>query len=84
MGHHILTAKELGEREGKLLKLADVPAYILKISGVLVKVRVIYDWIHKGKKRYTGHKLKLRATQRCGIWFTTEGWVQKFLRELNE
>ena len=84
MGHHILNAKELGEREGKLLKIVDVPAYIHKVSGVLVKNRVVYTWIHKGKRRYTNHLLKLRATQRCGIWFTTEGWVDKFLRGLNE
>jgi len=84
MGHHILTAKELGEREGKLLKIADVPAYIHKVSGVLVKVRAVYVWTKKGKRRYTGHMLKLRSTLRCGIKFTTEGWVDKFLRGLNE
>lgn len=84
MGHHILTAKELAEREGKLLRIADVPNYILRVSGVSVKKRTIYTWIHKGKPRYTGHMLKLRATQRCGIWFTTEGWVDKFLKGLNE
>ncbi len=84
MGHHILTAKELAEREGRLLKMCDVPAYIHKVSGVLVKNRVIYTWTHKGKRRYTGHMLKLRSTLRCGIRFTTEGWVDEFLRGLNE
>jgi len=82
--HHILTAKELAEREGKLLRLADVPAYIHKVSGVRPGLSAIYVWVKKGKRRYTGHLLKLKATQRCGVWFTTEGWVQKFLRGLNE
>ncbi len=80
----VLSAKDLAEREGKLLRLSAVPAYIHKISGVLPCLSAVYQWVKKGRRRYTGHRLKLRATKRCDIWFTTEGWVQKFLKELNE
>lgn len=81
---HVLTAKELAEKEGKLLKLSDVPNYIHKISGVRPSRRAVYDWTRKGRRRYTGHIVKLRVTKRTGWWFTTEGWVQDFLRKLNE
>ena len=74
---------DIEKKEGRFLRLSNVPAYILKISGVVVKRRVINDWVNKGKRCYTGRLIKLRAINSCGLWLTTTVWVEEFLRKLN-
>ena len=79
----VLSNTDIEERDGKLLRLSDVPAYIHKLTGVLPSKRVIPNWVKKGKKSYTGRKIKLKAIRSCGLWLTTERWVEDFLKRLN-
>jgi len=81
----VLSITEIEERDGKLLRFTDVPAYILKISGVKVGRDAVYTWaVRKGKRSYTGRLVKLRCIRSCGLWLTTERWVEEFLRKLNK
>lgn len=81
----VLSITEIEERDGKLLRFRDVPAYILKISGVKVGKDAVYTWaVRKGRKSYSGRMVKLRAIRSCGLWLTTTVWVEEFLRKLNK
>lgn len=79
----VLSTTDIEAKDGKLLRFADVPAYIHKLSGVRPRKWTIYGWHKKGKKAYCGRMIKLRAIRSCGLYLTTERWIENFLRKLN-
>ena len=67
-----------------LLKIVDVPNYILKQTGIRRSVWIVYHWIKVGRRSYSGHNTKLKTETFCGQLFTRESWVMEFLRKLEE
>ena len=72
------------EPDKELLKIADVPSFILKQTGVRRSVWIVYHWIKKGRRSYSGHNTKLKTVNWCGQIFTRQSWVMDFLRKLEE
>jgi len=68
----------------ELLKIVDVPDFILKQTGVQRSVWIVYHWIKKGRRSYSGHNTKLRVHTFCGQIFTRQSWVMEFLHKLEE
>lgn len=66
------------------LKIVDVPGFILKQTGVRRGVWIVYHWIKKGRRSYSGHNTKLKTEIFCGQIFTRETWVMNFLRKLED
>lgn len=66
------------------LKIVDVPNFILKQTGVRRSVWIIYHWIKKGRRSYSGHNTKLKTEKFCGQIFTRESWVMAFLKKLED
>ena len=62
-----------------LMRLDEVSALILELTGVLRCRATIYNYVRKGRKGYTGENVKLKSTKRLGILFTTEAWVEEFI-----
>lgn len=67
-----------------LLKIVDVPSFILKQTGVRRSVWIIYHWIKKGRRSYSGRNTKLKTEKHCCQIFTRECYVMDFLRRLEE
>ena len=67
-----------------LLKIVDVPGFILKQTGVRRGVWIVYHWIKKGRRSYSGHNVKLKTEKYCCQIFTREFYVMDFLRKLEE
>ena len=67
-----------------LLKIKDVPNFILSQTGVQRHVWCIYHWIKVGRRSYSNHLIKLKTHTFCGQIFTTKSYVMEFLRKLEE
>ncbi len=65
-----------------LIRLDDVQAIIVKLTGVTRCRATIYNWVLKGRKGYTGENVKLKSAKRLGTFFTTEAWVQEFIERI--
>ncbi|GAH11123.1 unnamed protein product [marine sediment metagenome] len=68
----------------ELLKIKDVPGFILKQTGIRRGMWIVYHWIKKGRRSYSGHNTKLKVHTYCGQIFTRQSWVMEFLRKLEE
>jgi hypothetical protein len=66
----------------QLLRLAEVPKLLKKLSGLDRNRKTIYNWANKGKTNYSGEHIVLRTISKAGVKFTTRAWVNKFLVEL--
>ena len=64
------------------IKLNDVPKLILELTGVTRVRATIYNWVWKGRLNYAGDMIKLKASRRLGIHYTTKAWVLKFIEEI--
>jgi len=65
-----------------LIRLDDVQALILRLTGITRCRATIYNYIRKGRKGYTGENVKLKSARRLGMHFTTEAWVLEFIKEI--
>lgn len=72
------------EPDKELLKIVDVPNFILMKTGVRRHVWCIYHWIKVGRRSYSNHLVKLRTVKYCGQLFTRQPWVMNFLRKIEE
>ena len=66
-----------------LIKMRDIPALILEMTGTTRTRAAIYMWIRKGIRGYDGGKVKLKTTKRIGHIYTTKKWVEEFLRSID-
>ena len=66
-----------------LIKMRDIPALVLEMTGVTRTQAAIYMWIRKGLKTYEGPKVKLKTTKRLGHLYTTREWMEEFLRRID-
>ncbi len=62
-----------------LIRLEDVQALILKLTGISRCRATIYNWVRNGRKGYTNDNVKLKSAKRLGTLYTTEAWVQEFI-----
>ena len=65
-----------------LIRLEDVQALILKLTGITRCRATIYNYIRNGRKGYTGENVKLKSARRMGVFFTTEAWVKEFIEKI--
>lgn len=65
-----------------LIRLEDVQALILRLTGQVRCRATVYNWAVKGRKGYVGENIKLKTTRRLGVFFTTEAWVKEFIEEI--
>ncbi len=66
-----------------LIKIRDVPALILKMTGCTRTQATVYMWTRKGIRAYDGSTAKLKVTKRLGHLYTTKKWVEEFLRSID-
>ena len=66
-----------------LIKMRDIPALVLEMTGVTRTQAAIYMWVRKGLKTYDGTKMKLKMTKRLGHLYTTRVWMEEFLRRID-
>lgn len=69
-------------RKEELIRIADIPELLLKLTGVTRTRQTVYEWIHHGRRTYDGRLIVLKTTKRLGRLFTTKQWLEKFVKEL--
>ena len=65
-----------------LIRLEDVSALIVRLTGVRRCRATVYNYVRKGRKSYTGENVKLKSAKRMGTYFTTEAWVKEFIERI--
>ena len=65
-----------------LIRLDDVPALLVKLTGQTRSRATIYNWATKGRYGCIGDKIKLKITRHLGRFLTTEEWVMDFVRKI--
>ena len=72
-------------KEVKLLKLVEVPAIVLKMTGLTVSRQTVYNWASIGRRlRGTQDHVHLKVMRKIGQLFTTEKLIHNFLIEIGE
>lgn len=66
-----------------LIKMRDIPALILEMTGATRTRASVYVWMKKGIRAYDGSTIKLKSTKRLGHLYTTKAWVEDFLRGID-
>lgn len=66
------------------LIIADVPAYLLSIHGVTVKVWTVHRYTTHGKRSYSNKVVKLRYERILRKKYTRKSWVHEFILELEK
>ena len=69
-------------KNADLIKPEAVCQLLLELSGVTRCRATVYSWIKKGRINCTGQMIKLKATKRLGMYYTTREWVKDFIREI--
>ena len=69
-------------KQCEIIKVRDVPAVVLALTGVSVTPATAYRWVSVGRRNYAGGTSKLRTTRRAGHPYTCKIWIEDFLREL--
>lgn len=68
----------------KWLRLKDAQKYIKQKTNLNISVSRLRNWITQGVVNYSGFKILLRAKKRFGQWFTTNEWIDEFIKEQSE
>jgi len=66
------------------IRLSEVPALIKKLTGVKKSRKTVYNWAYTGRLNYSGEVTILKTEMKAGTKYTTKGWVQKFLADLEK
>ncbi len=69
-------------KNSDLMRLVDVPAMLLELTGTSRNRATIYNWATKGRHSHIGEKIKLKTTTRLGMMMTTREWVNEFIRKI--
>ena len=64
------------------IPLAKIPALILKLSGVDIHRDTVYKWTKKGRITPHGECVKLKVSRRIGHLYTTQEWLEDFMRKV--
>ena len=64
------------------MRIAEVPAYVLKQTGVSRSRQTAYNWTTKGVK-VAGQTIKLQTETNAGQLFTKTEWVDAFLAQIS-
>ena len=65
-----------------LIRMRDVPKIVYELTGVTRCRESIYIWARVGVRGYTNEPLKLKTTKRMGQLYTTEKWIEEFIRSM--
>ena len=71
---------ETKANDTKLIKIADVPAILLELTGVHRQRLTIYNWINKGCRTNDARIVKLKTKKRMGQIFTTRARLEEFIK----
>ena len=66
----------------ELIKLGKAPAKVLELTGVTRTRETIYQWAKYGRNAQDGTMIKLRTVRRLGQLYTTQKWLEDFIRKL--
>jgi hypothetical protein len=64
----------------KLIKIVDVPAILIELTGVTRGKQTIYNWIRIGCRTNDARIIKLKSKKRMGQIFTTRSAVENFIK----
>ena len=67
------------DKDEDYMLVRDVPAFILKETGVKVSLEAVYLWIRKGGLNYMGKPIMLKHIRRVGKKYVTKRWVLDFI-----
>lgn len=76
--------KLLKEKKMKQLRLVEAKKYLKKTTDLDVSTTRLRSWITHGLVNYSGRKVLLRARKRFGQWFTSEEYIDEFIKEQGE
>jgi hypothetical protein len=68
----------------KQLRLIEAKKYLKKTTDLDVSVTRLRHWIAYGLVNYSGEKVLLRARKRFGQWWTSDEYINEFIREQGE
>lgn len=68
----------------KYLRLIEAKKYLKKTTDLDVSVTRLRYWITCGLVNYSGQKVLLRARKRFGQWFTSDEYIDDFIKEQGE
>jgi hypothetical protein len=66
-----------------LMRIGEVPAYILKTTGVSQTRQTVYNWAATKGVRVARQTFQLQTETHAGQMFTREEWVDEFLARLD-
>ncbi len=66
-------------KNADLIRLADVQAMIMELTGQTRSRATIYNWATKGRRGGDEQRIKLKTTRRLGVYYTTRKWVLEFI-----
>jgi len=68
------------------IKLRDVPAVLMKLTGVKRSRKCVYNWMTVGKRAYSGKdkRVMLGHEKVMGEYYTTRGDIEDFLTRIAE
>lgn len=69
-------------RNADLIKLDDVPALLLELTGVTRCRATVYKWSRYGRINYLSTNIKLKTTRRLGTYYTCRRWVLEFIEQI--
>lgn len=67
----------------KMLRVRDIPAWVLEHTGVTRFRHAVYHWIRVGRGTYDGRKIKLPVVEKMGVILVRESDLIQFLKEVN-
>ena len=67
-----------------LIKIADIPDYVYKLTGKRPTRQTVYRWIHKGKQSPALHESPIKLETKTVLWqlYSTKEQVDTFLERM--
>ena len=66
----------------QLVRLSDVPAILLELTGVTRTRGCVYKWAQDGRTSYDNVPIRLKTIHKMGQIFTTREWVEAFITKV--
>jgi hypothetical protein len=64
------------------MALHSVAKRVHELTGILVTRATVYNWVKTGRIGLGATRVKLHTVKRCGRRWTTEEWLNEFLRKV--
>jgi len=66
------------------LRIPDIPKYVFATVGIKISRSTAYYWVNIGRTTYDNRRIMLKSQERLFINYTTEEWVDEFIKEFQE